>query len=215
MKGRRSEVRRLPERASYDRDLIYRIFDEALICHVAFTDAEGGPVVIPTIHARVDDTLYFHGSPASRMLRSIRGHQVAVSVTLLDGIVLAKAHMHHSMNYRSAIAFGPARAVDGHTEKSTAFEAIVEHLVAGRWEGARRPNDKEFRGTSVVAVDIEEASAKQRSGPPVDDPEDLDLPYWAGVIPLRMSADQPQATDNRPAPEHVVNWSPNGSSTAE
>lgn len=205
---RRSEIRRLPERGSYDRTVIDQIIDEALICHVAFADAEGRPVVIPTIHARVGDTIYLHGSPASRMLRTIPGQQVSVAVTHLDGLVLAKSHMHHSMNYRSVVAFGTARKVSDPKEKAAAFEAIVEHLVEGRWEGARQPNDNEFRATSVVAIEIEDVSAKMRSGPPGDDEDDLGLPYWAGVIPLRLSADTPEPFGSDPLPEHVAGWSP-------
>lgn len=204
----RSEIRRLPERGSYDRSVINAILDEALICHVGFTDDEGRPVVIPTIHARVGNVLYLHGSPASRMLRGIRNRQVSVAATLLDGLVLAKSHMHHSMNYRSVVAFGTARAVTDPDEKTTALRAIVEHLVEGRWEGARRPNDKEHKATSVVAIDIEEASAKRRSGPPGDDEEDLELPFWAGVIPVALQAGDPIPFSEEPIPDHVTDWSP-------
>ena len=206
--AKRSEIRRLPERGTYDRSVIDAILDEALICHVAFADDEGRPVVIPTIHARVGDVLYLHGSPASRMLRGIRNQQVSVAATLLDGLVLAKAHMHHSMNYRSVVAFGTARGVTDPDEKAVAFRAIVEHLVKGRWEEARQPNDQEFQATSVVAVDIEEASAKQRSGPPGDDEEDLALPYWAGVIPVALQAGSPVPESDAPLPDHVASWDP-------
>ena len=206
--SKRSEIRRLPERGTYDRSVIDAILDEALICHVAFTDDQGRPVVIPTIHARVGDVLYLHGSPASRMLRGIRNQQVSVAATLLDGLVLAKAHMHHSMNYRSVVAFGTARAVTDPDEKAVAFRAIVEHLVEGRWEGARKPNDQESKATSVVAVDIEEASAKQRSGSPGDDEEDLALPHWAGVIPVALQAGPPVPESDAPLPDHVANWDP-------
>ncbi|NNC41359.1 MAG: pyridoxamine 5'-phosphate oxidase family protein [Acidimicrobiia bacterium] len=206
--SKRSEIRRLPERGTYDRSVIDAILDEALICHVAFADDEGRPVVIPTIHARVGDVLYLHGSPASRMLRGIRNQQVSVAATLLDGLVLAKAHMHHSMNYRSVVAFGTARAVTDPDEKAVAFRAIVEHLVEGRWEEARQPNEQEFKATSVVAVDIEEASAKQRSGPPGDDEEDLALPHWAGVIPVALQAGSPVPESDVPLPVHVAGWDP-------
>lgn len=204
---RRSEIRRLPDRADYDRDHINRILDEALICHVGFTDAEGLPVVIPTIHARIADTLYLHGSPASRMLRTIgTGQTVSVSAALVDGIVLAKSHMHHSLNYRSVVLFGRARAVSDPDEKAAAFETIVEHLVRGRWSEARQPDDRETRATAVVAVDIEEASAKVRTGPPKDDDEDLELPYWTGVIPLHLTAGDPVPNSSGPVPEHVRSW---------
>jgi nitroimidazol reductase NimA-like FMN-containing flavoprotein (pyridoxamine 5'-phosphate oxidase superfamily) len=206
--SKRSEIRRLPERGTYDRSVIDAILDEALICHVAFADDEGRPVVIPTIHARVGDVLYLHGSPASRMLRGIRNQQVSVAATLLDGLVLAKAHMHHSINYRSVVAFGTARAVTDPDEKAVAFRAIVEHLVEGRWEEARQPNEQEFKATSVVAVDIEEASAKQRSGPPGDDEEDLALPHWAGVIPVALQAGPPVPKSDAPLPDHVAGWDP-------
>ena len=206
--SKRSEIRRLPERGTYERSVIDAILDEALICHVAFADDDGRPVVIPTIHARVGDVLYLHGSPASRMLRGIRNQQVSVAATLLDGLVLAKSHMHHSMNYRSVVAFGTARAVTDPDEKAVAFRAIVEHLVEGRWEGARQPNDQEFKATSVVAVDIEEASAKRRSGPPGDDEEDLALPYWAGVIPVALQAGPPVPESDAPLPDHVAGWDP-------
>lgn len=206
--AKRSEIRRLPERGTYDRSVIDAILDQALICHVAFADDEGRPVVIPTIHARVEDVLYLHGSPASRMLRGIRNQQVSVAATLLDGLVLAKAHMHHSMNYRSVVAFGTARGVTDPDEKAVAFRAIVEHLVKGRWEEARQPNDQEFQATSVVAIDIEEASAKQRSGPPGDDEEDLALPYWAGVIPVALQAGSPVPESDAALPDHVASWDP-------
>lgn len=204
----RSRIRRLPERGSYDREIIDQIIDEALICHVAFADAEGRPVAIPTIHARVGDTIYLHGSPASRMLRTIPGQQVSVAVTHLDGLVLAKSHMHHSMNYRSVVCFGTARKVSDPEEKAAAFRAIVEHLMEGRWDGARQPSEEEFRATSVVAIEIEEASAKTRSGPPGDDEDDLGLPFWAGVIPLRLTADAPVSNGSDPLPEHIAGWSP-------
>ncbi|MDF1595881.1 MAG: pyridoxamine 5'-phosphate oxidase family protein [Acidimicrobiia bacterium] len=208
----RSEIRRLPDRGSYDPAVINAIFDEALICHVGFLDEGGRPVVIPTIHARIGETLYLHGSPASRMLRTLAaGSQVSVTATLVDAIVLAKSHFHHSMNYRSAVVFGTARAVTDADEKTAAFRAIVDHLVAGRWEGARRPNEKESKATAVVAIDIEEASAKQRTGPPVDDAEDMALPHWAGLIPVALERGQLEPVDQTPLPDHVRNWSPAGS----
>jgi nitroimidazol reductase NimA-like FMN-containing flavoprotein (pyridoxamine 5'-phosphate oxidase superfamily) len=209
MTAPRNEIRRLPERGSYDRATINAILDEALVCHVGFIADDGHPVVIPTIHARVDDVLYLHGSPASRMLRTIRdGRPVSVTTTLLDGLVLAKSHFHHSVNYRSAVVFGSARTVDDPAEKMLAFEAIVEHQVAGRWDGARKPNEKELKGTAVIAIDIEEASAKQRSGPPVDDEEDIGLPYWTGVIPLHLERGDVDPVDDTPTPEHVAGWKP-------
>jgi nitroimidazol reductase NimA-like FMN-containing flavoprotein (pyridoxamine 5'-phosphate oxidase superfamily) len=182
----RTEVRRLAERGSYERSVIDAVLDEALVCHVGFVH-EGGPVVIPTIHARHGDILYLHGSPASRMLRSMRaGDEICVTVTLVDGLVMARAPFHSSMNYRSVVVFGEPRLVEDPEEKWLAFEVLTEHVCPGRWADSRLPNDKEIKGTLVAAVTIDEASAKVRTGPPGDDEEDYDLPYWAGVVPLRL-----------------------------
>ena len=188
---KRTEVRRLPERGSYDRKLINSILDEALICHVGFVH-DGAPVVIPSIHARVGDTLYLHGSPASRMLRSMRsGEEISVNVTLLDGLVIARAAFHNSMNYRSVVVFGAPRIVTDDTEKLTALEAITDHVVPGRWAGSRQMTEKEMKGTLVVALPLAEASAKTRAGGPGDDEADYDLPIWAGVVPLAMIPGEP------------------------
>lgn len=189
----RTRVSRLPERAVYERGAIDAILDEALICHVGFV-VDDVPYVIPTIHARVGDTLYFHGSPASRMLRLLkRGAQVSATATIVDGIVVARALFHHSMNYRSVMVMGEPRLVADPEERTVAFRAITEHVLPGRWDEARRPNDKEDRGTLLVALAIDEASAKVRLGPPGDDDEDYDLDIWAGVIPLAITAMQPTA----------------------
>ena len=205
----RNEIRRLPDRGSYDRTIVNEILDEALICHVGFLDTEDLPVAIPTIHARVGDVIYLHGSSASRMLRMIRrGQQVSLTTTLVDGIVLAKSQFHHSLNYRSAVVFGTAREVTDPDEKKLALKAIVEHLVAGRWEDSRPANELELKGTAVVAVDIEQASAKQRTGPPGDDDADLDLPHWTGVIPIGLAKGDLEPVDETPVPEHVRNWQP-------
>ena len=188
----RTEVRRLPERGVYDAEAINTILDEALICHVGFVADEGYPVVIPTIHARSGATLYLHGSPASRMLRTVKqGADVCVTVTLVDGLVLARSVFHHSMNYRSVVIFGQAREVTDAAEKLRALEVITEHVAHGRWADARHPNDKEFAGTSVVALEIDESSAKARTGPPGDDDEDYDLPIWAGVVPVATTFGAP------------------------
>lgn len=201
----RTRVRRLPKRGVYDRETIYAILDEALVCHVGFT-VDGSPVVIPTIHWRDGDMLYVHGSAASRMLRSLRdGVEACVTVTLLDGIVLARSAFHHSMNYRSAVVFGTARLVDDQDEKIRALEALVEHVVRGRSAEIRSPNELELRQTLVLALPIEEASAKIRTGGPVDDEEDYALPVWAGVLPLTLTpgapiADRDVTTD---VPEYV------------
>lgn len=186
----RSTVNRLPERGIYDRDTIDSILDEALICHLAF-DTESGPVAIPTIHARVGDVLYLHGSPASRMLRSTVDAQVCVTVTIIDGIVAARSAFHHSLNYRSAMIFGTPRVVTDPQERTAAFAAITNHVLPGRWDEARQPNVKEDKGTKLLAIDIEEASAKVRTGPPGDDDEDMNSGIWAGVIPLAVTPGDP------------------------
>lgn len=188
----RTRLRRLPERGSYDRATAYAILDEALICHVGFA-GDGGPVVIPTIHARLGDRLIVHGSPASRMLRAAAGGvPVCVAVTLLDGLVLARSVFHHSMNYRSVIVFGTATPLTDPDDKLAAMRAVTEHVVPGRWDDARRPDDKEFKATLLLGVPLEEASIKIRSGPPGDDEEDYDLDVWAGVVPLRRSFGPPE-----------------------
>ena len=201
----RTRVRRHPERGAYDREAIDAILDEALICHVGFV-VDGQPFVIPTIHARAGDTLYLHGASASRMLRTLEsGVDVCVTATLLDGIVLARSVYNHSMNYRSAVVLGRARLVDDADEKLAALEAVVEHMVPGRWADARRPNGKELKATSVLALPLDEASAKIRTGPPSDFEEDEDLPVWAGVIPLRLVADAPErASDGLPLPPYII-----------
>ena len=187
----RTEVRRLPERASYDRELIDSILDEALICYVGFVH-EGTPVVIPTNHARVGDTLYLHGSPASRMLRTMRsGDEICVTATLIDGLVVARAAFHNSMNYRSVVIFGSPRIVTDPDEKRAALEAITDHVVPGRWADSRPMTEKEEKGTLVVAVPITEASAKTRAGGPGDEDEDYSLPIWAGVLPLTLTPGDP------------------------
>ena len=188
----RTVVRRLAERGVYEREVIDAIFDEAIVCHVGFV-VDGKPVVIPTIHARHGDTLYLHGSPASRMLRSMRaGEEICVTVTLVDGVVLARAPFHSSLNYRSVVLFGEPRLVEDPEEKRLAFEVLTEHIAPGRWDDSRLPNPKEEKGTLVAAVPIDEVSAKVRTGPPKDDEEDYDLPIWAGVIPLGIRAGAPE-----------------------
>jgi len=196
-------VKRHPERGAYDRATIDSILDEALICHLGFV-ADGRPFVIPTIHARDGDTLYVHGSPGSRMLRTAKeGVDICVTVTLLDGLVLARSVYNHSMNYRSAVVLGRASAVTGRQEKLRAMQRVVEHVVPGRWDDARRPNDGEIKGTTILALSLDEASAKVRRGPPTDDDADLELPVWAGVIPLRIEPSDPvpaPSVDSSPPP---------------
>jgi uncharacterized protein len=182
----RTRVRRLPKRASYDRDVIHAILDEALVCHVGFVD-DGQPFVIPTIYARVDDAIYLHGSAASRMLRGLAGGiPVCITVTLIDGLVFARSAFHHSMNYRSVVMLGVAAEVTDAAERLRALEAIVEHVTPGRWTAVRTPNERELKATSVLRLPIVEASAKVRSGGPIDDAEDLGWPCWAGHVPLRL-----------------------------
>jgi nitroimidazol reductase NimA-like FMN-containing flavoprotein (pyridoxamine 5'-phosphate oxidase superfamily) len=189
----RTTVRRLPKRARYDEATIHAILDEALICHVGFV-LKGEPVVIPTIHARIGDTLYLHGAIANRMLKVLaEGAIVCVTATLVDGLVLARSAMHHSMNYRSVVVFGHARRVTDREEIDRALDAIVDHVAPGRRAEIRPPNEKELRQTAVVALPIEEASAKVRTGGPVDDEEDYPLDVWAGVLPLGIATGAPIA----------------------
>lgn len=195
IQSERTTVRRLPKRGVYDRDTVYAILDEALIAHVGFV-IDGAPVVIPTIHWRDGDRLYLHGSVASRMLRTLKqGVETCVTVTLLDGLVLARSAFHHSMNYRSVVVMGTAVEVTDREEKVRAFERLVEHVVPGRARDVRAPNEAEIRGTLVLSMPIDEASAKIRTGGPSDDDEDYALPIWAGVVPLALRADAPIADD--------------------
>ena len=201
----RNKVKRLPQRAQYDRETIYRIIDEAPISHVGFTQ-EDQPVVIPMLHARIDDTLYFHGAHASRLLKLIgAGHPMSVAFTLLDGLVLARSVFHHSVNYRSAVVFGTGKLVESDEEKLIALEALTEHIAPGRWADARQPNRKELDATTVIALRIESASAKIRTGPPVDDEADYALPVWAGVVPLHLQAlgpiDDPKLSERYRRPQ--------------
>jgi uncharacterized protein len=187
----RTTVRRLPARGSYDRAVIHAILDEALICHVGFV-VDGRPFVIPTLHVRVGDRLYMHGSPGSRMLKAMAGGvEVCVTATLIDGLVLARSAFHHSMNYRSVAVFGVAVAVDDPDEKARVLQALSEHLVPGRWRDVRGPSPGELKATSVLSLPIDEASAKVRTGPPIDDEEDYAVPAWAGVVPLSLRAGEP------------------------
>jgi nitroimidazol reductase NimA-like FMN-containing flavoprotein (pyridoxamine 5'-phosphate oxidase superfamily) len=186
----RTTLRRLPKRGSYDREVVYPILDEGFICHVGFV-ADGKPVVIPTGYARVDDQLYMHGSQASRMLRSLTtGIDVCVGVTLIDGMVLARSAFHHSMNYRSVVVFGKATAVEEAEAKLAALRALSEHMIPGRWDEVRQPNDQELKATTVLSLPLEEVSAKVRTGPPLDDEEDYVLDVWAGVLPLKLIAEE-------------------------
>ncbi|MEA2218996.1 MAG: uncharacterized protein QOJ35_1622 [Solirubrobacteraceae bacterium] len=207
----RVRVRRAPKRAAYDRAQIDAILDEALVCHVGFVHDEQ-PYVIPTLHARVGDVVYLHGSTASRMLRTLAGGApCALTATLLDGVVLARSAFHHSANYRSVTVLGRARLVTSDEERLRALEAFGEHLVPGRWAQVRPPSRKELKGTQVLALALDEAAAKIRTGPPVDDPSDMDRDVWAGELPLRLQAldprPDPQLAAGIALPEHVARWS--------
>jgi nitroimidazol reductase NimA-like FMN-containing flavoprotein (pyridoxamine 5'-phosphate oxidase superfamily) len=186
-----TRVRRYPDRARYDRATIDSILDEAPFCHVGFID-RGRPVVVPTIHVRVGDDVILHGSPASRMMRILKsGAEISMAVTILDGLVLARAVFNHSMNYRSVVLFGRGTAIEDPAAKLEAMRVFTEKILPGRWNDARSPTDREFRGTLMVAVPIERASAKVRSGPPGDAEEDYDLPVWAGEIPYASRPGEP------------------------
>jgi len=203
----RSRVRRAPRRAAYDRATVEAILDQALVAHLGFTDAEGQPYVIPTIHARVGDMVYVHGSTASRALGILAGGApVCLTATLLDGLVLARSAFHHSMNYRSVVLLGRAVTVAGAAERRAALDAFVEHLVPGRTADARRPSAQELKATQVLAIPLDEASAKIRTGGPVDDEADGDLPVWSGVIPLTLTPGTPVGAPDPPA--YVREWSP-------
>jgi nitroimidazol reductase NimA-like FMN-containing flavoprotein (pyridoxamine 5'-phosphate oxidase superfamily) len=181
----RTQIKRLPQRGVYDEAAVHAILDEAFLCHVGFA-VDGQPFVIPTGYGRSGDRLYIHGSAASRMLRTLSdGVDVCVTVTLVDGFVLAKSAFHHSFNYRSVVILGKAHVVDDPAEKMEALRCVTNHIVPGRWEEVREPNEQELKATLVLALPLAEVSAKVRSGPPMDDEEDLKLPVWAGVVPIR------------------------------
>jgi nitroimidazol reductase NimA-like FMN-containing flavoprotein (pyridoxamine 5'-phosphate oxidase superfamily) len=206
----RVRVRRAPKRAVYERERIEAILDEAIVCHVGFVD-DGQPYVIPTLHARIGDVVYLHGSTASRMVRTLAGGSpCSLTVTLLDGIVLARSAFHHSANYRSVTVLGAARLVESEGERMRALEAFTEQLVPGRWQHVRAPNRKEMKGTQVLALALDEASAKVRSGPPVDDDEDMARDVWAGEIPLVLTPGAPRADPQLALgtvlPAHVGGW---------
>ncbi len=200
-------MRRHPERARYDQDTLEAILDEALICHLA-VNVDGTPHVIPTMYARAGKTLFIHGAPANRALAALRGGaEACLVVTLLDGLVMARSAFHHSMNYRSVVVVGLAREVTDPAEKMAAMEALLEHVAPGRWNESRHPSKSEFETTIILALSLEEASAKLRTGGPIDDPEDLELGYWAGVIPMSLQpappVDAEDLTDGIPAPPYA------------
>ncbi len=186
----RTRVRRLPDRGAYDRETVHAILDEGLVCHVGFA-SEGQPYVIPTLYGRDGDRLFLHGSAASRMLLGLEGAlPLCLTVTLLDGLVLARSAFHHSVNYRSVVVLGRATPVAG-PEKTAALRVISEHVVPGRWDEVRPPSARELAATTVLQIPLDEVSAKVRSGPPQDDEDDLDLPVWAGVLPLALLPGEP------------------------
>jgi nitroimidazol reductase NimA-like FMN-containing flavoprotein (pyridoxamine 5'-phosphate oxidase superfamily) len=206
----RTTLKRLPKRAEYDHATVHQILDEAFICHVGFV-ADGKPIVIPTSYVRVEGDLYIHGSAASRMLRSLEeGIDVCVTVTLIDGLVLARSAFHHSINYRSVVIFGTATVVDDPDEKLKALHAFTDHVVPGRWEEVRLPTEAEIRATLVLKLPLVEVSAKVRVGPPIDDEDDYELSVWAGVVPLNLRAGAPvdddRLTAGIEAPDYARNY---------
>ena len=206
----RTALKRLPERGSFDRAVADAILDEALYCHLGFA-VDGQPFVIPTIHARVGESVYVHGSAASRMLRTLgQGLPACLTATLLDGLVLARSAFHHSLNYRSVVVLGTAQPVTEAAEKLAALDAIVEHVMPGRGRDVRPPTANELRATLVLRLPVSEASAKVRSGPPKDDEEDYLLPCWAGVLPLRLVPGEPEPDPRLPAgiavPSNVLSY---------
>ena len=207
----RTRVVREAHRGAYDRETAYRILDEGFLCHVGFV-ADGQPYVIPTSYGRQGDNLYLHGSAASRMLRQMKeGIPVCITVTLLDGLVLARSVFNHSMNYRSVVVLGKATLVDDLHEKIEALRHLSEHIIPGRWADARQPNERELKQTSVLRLPIEEFSAKVRTGPPIDDEDDYSFPTWAGVVPLQMKAAMPIGDDRllkgQQVPEYAAHYS--------
>ena len=206
----RTRLHRRPRLGVFDRAAINSILDEGLVCHVGFVEA-GSPVVIPMVYARDGDVVYIHGSTGSRMVRALAtGVDVCLTVTLLDGLVLARSSFHHSANYRSVVVFGRATPVKGDAAKMTALRALSEHVVPGRWNDVRHPNARELRATTVLALPLEEASAKVRSGPPIDDEDDYQRPVWAGVIPVRLTPSPPEPDPRLPrgtaTPSYAIHY---------
>src|SRR5882762_8278018 len=207
----RTQVKRLPKRGAYDHETVFKILDEAFVCHVGFV-VEGQPYVIPTNYGRVGEKLYLHGSAASRMLRTLsEGIPVCVTATLIDGLVLARSAFHHSVNYRSVVILGTARLVTDPAEKMEALRIFTEHVMKGRWDDVRQPTEQELKATTVLALPLEEVSAKVRTGGPIDDEEDYALPVWAGVLPIETVAKEPlpdtQRKKDEPIPAYLKNYS--------
>ena len=207
---KRTKLRRVPLRGKYDIQSIYSVLDAHFLCHIGFV-YEDHPVVIPTLYGRNEDTLYIHGATTSRLITSLKkGIDVSVAVTLIDGIVLARSAFHHSMNYRSVVLFGAAEPVEGGQEKLGALKCISDQVMPGRWEEVRPPNNKELKATTILSFSIHEASAKVRTGPPVDEKEDYALDVWAGVLPLMMNPMEPVADpllrENVPFNESILEF---------
>src|SRR5271156_3864367 len=207
----RTKVQRLPDRGKYDRETVHAILDQGFVCHVGFV-VDGKPFVIPTNYARVNETLYLHGSSASRMLKTLAGGvNVCVTVTHVDGLVLARSAFHHSVNYRSVVILGTARLVEDPAEKMEALRLFTEHVMKGRWDDVRQPTEQELKATTVLALPLEEVSAKVRTGGPIDDEADYTLPVWAGVLPLEVAVKTPipdeKRQQDRPVPEYLKNYS--------
>jgi hypothetical protein len=207
----KTKLKRIPKRGNFERETIYKILDEAFVCHVGFV-VDNQPFVIPTSFARIDDRLMIHGSAASRMMRVLSEEiDVCVTVTLIDGLVLARSAFHHSMNYRSVVVFGKAKIVTGEREKYEALKAFTEHIVPNRWAEIRPPTKNELKGTTVLSLSLKEASAKIRTGNPVDDEEDYNLDVWAGVLPLNLTPRAPvndeRLKDGITVPPDILNYS--------
>ena len=206
----RTQVKRLPKRGKYDHETVHKILDEGFVCHVGFS-VDGQPFVIPTNYGRTGDVLYLHGSAASRMLKTLSGGvPVCVTVTHVDGLVLARSAFHHSVNYRSVVILGTARLVEDPAEKMEALRLFTEHVMKGRWDDVRQPTEQELKATIVLALPLEEVSAKVRTGGPIDDEPDYTLPVWAGVLPLQVSVKPPIADEKRqrdqPIPAYLKNY---------
>lgn len=206
----RTRLRRLPKRGAFDRETVNSILDEAFICHIGFT-VDGQPYVIPTAFGRVDDVLYIHGSSASRMLRTLsKGVEMCFTATLIDALVLARSAFHHSINYRSVVVLGKATLVEENEEKNLALESITNHIVPGRWDDVRWPTELELKATSVLKLRIEEASAKVRTGPPIDDEEDYAMNIWAGILPIELKTGDPIDDDRLDngslPPDNITNY---------
>jgi len=208
-KTTRNKVKRLPKRGHYDKETIYHLIDQAIMCYVAFVQ-DGQPFIIPTLHARQGDNILLHGSRASRMMRHLEaGNSVCINITMVDGLVLARAVFHHSMNYRSVVLFGKGQLVPDE-EKMAGLELFTERIMPGRWDDARQPNKQELKATTIISIPIESASAKVRVGPPGDDDEDYDLPIWAGVVPITQQVGTPQPDpllrDGVPLPDYIADY---------